>query len=327
MAALCTLNDYILAEDPSAAGYYWYWDKVLKTLGSRAYASVDDFFELDENSVIDVAESGGRVYIITKKASSTQPINVIFLFSTSGDINNILLSAIVSGGVLTVTMYATVAKETTVLTFNMQVLDNASPPVAFTPCFNNYTIANNVILTSWCDSFTLNEMVSVSGVATLVQTFNSVVCGFSVPISPYRFSEELEIDFKTCVLSNPVCLVWKNLLGGWDYWVFQKKQTESLDTESLGVFRKNYNVISDITNPNTERGKIGGGRIVMGANDLTPSQKIGLKGLLLSNKVYILNQDGTINREVILAPGSFIIKDSSSLEFQINDVEINTIKN
>lgn len=326
MSVICTTRDYIIAPVDGSPGNYWYWDKQLKALLQRAYASIDDFFELDTGSVIDVYESSNQVFVVTKGTGLT-PIVITQLFSTSGDGNNKLLTAILSGATLTVTMYAFTAKETTTFTFTMQVLNGDSPPTSFTPCFNDFTIADNIIIVAWCDQYTYNQIITSSGAAVLQQTANSVICGYSVPIAPFRFSEEKEVEYRTCVLSNPVMFVWKNLLGGWDYWLFQKRQTETLETETLGSFNKNYTRISDIKNPSTERGKTGTSKIIYGANDLSISQKTGLKGLLLSNKVYILNQDGSINRDVKVLPGTFLLNNSSSLEFQIEDVEINTIRN
>lgn len=326
MSVICTIRDYILAPVDGFPGTYYYWDKELKALLARVYASIDDFFELDEGSIIDVANFGSGVYLVLK-GNSTTIITYQLLTSTSGDPNNTLLTASVTGSTLTVTMYSTTAKETTTFTFDMQVVDDNSPANAFTPCFNDYEIPDNTILTAWCDGYTYNEIVTDGGVAELNQTFNSVICGYSVPLTPFRFSEEKQVEFRSCVLTNPTMFVWKNALGGWDYWLFEKYNIETLETDTLGTFQKNYDRISDITNPTTERGKTAQPKIVYGANDLTQQQKIGLKGLLTSNKVYILNQDGTINRDVRILPGTYLINNSQGLEIQIEDVPLNTIRN
>lgn len=331
MAVICTIRDYIIAQKVGSPGVYWYWDKDLKTLLSRPYASVTDFFELNEGSVIDVIAASGLVAVVTKGSDPIYPINFVQLFSTSGDPYNTLLSATVLDGVLTVVMYSTTAKETTTITFPMQVTDNDSPANDFTPCFNDYEIADDIILTSWCDSFTLNEVKTLDGEAVVIQTANSVTCGYQIPLEPFRISKEIEIEYRDCVLSNPVYFVWKNTLGGWDYWLFQKNQTEHIDVTTLGSFQKNYNVISDINNPETERGKNAVPRIIFGADNLTLQQKIGIQEILLSNKVYILNQDGSVNREVKVLPGSFLVQETEKnlheIEFEILDVEINTIRN
>ncbi len=326
MASICTLRDYVLAPAEGLPGIYWVWDKELKFAFQRPYSSIDNFFELETGAIVDVITSEGLIALVTK-LNSSDPVSFVQLFSTSGDPYNTLLSAKVVDGILTIIMYATTAKETTTLTFPMQTMDNASPPNEFVPCFNDYEIVDDVIITAWCDAYTLNEIVTEDGTAILRQTVNSVTCGYSAPIEPFRFSEQKKVEYRSCVLSNPVMFVWKNALGGWDYWLFQKTQIETLDTDTLGSFAKNYSKISDIKNPFTERGKSGSPKITFGASDLREQDKVGLKGLLLSNKVYILNQDNSINRDVKVMTGTYLMNRTQTLEFQIEDVEINTIRN
>lgn len=327
MASVCDIRYYIISPR-SAPGSYWYWDKLTKGLFIGTYSSVPDFYELSNGSIIDIVEQSGIVYVVTKGSGGT-PIFYNQLFSTSGDGYNKLLSATYnsSPGTLTVKIWSINAKELTTLDFPMQLFTTDSPAIAITPCFNNFTIADNVILNSWCDQFTLNEYVTLSGNAVLAQTFNSAMCGYVAPIAPFRFSEEKEIEYRNCVLRNPMYLTWKNLLGGWDYWMFEKTQIESFDSETLGSFQVDYTKISDLTNPKTERGKTGRSRLLLGANGLNDDQKNALKGLLISNKVYILNQDATVNRQIIVTPGTFLIKISDTIEFEIQEPDINTIRN
>lgn len=331
MASVCDSQYFILQLVPGETTQYFVWDKIGKSLVIRTYSSVPDFYRLDDGSIIDVIESGGAVFLVVK-ADDSIVYSLVPLFSTSGSGYNTLLSASVTGTTLTVVMYSVIAKETTTQTFTMQGLDDDSPANVITPCFNDYLITENTILTSWCDGFILNEVITdYLGNADLVQTANSVTCGYSAPAGPFRVSEEIEVEYKSCILSNPLFMVWKNTLGGWDYWLFQKNQVESTITDSLGVFIKDYTSIADVTNPEEERGKTARGRIVLGAEGLTTQQKNGIKGILLSNAVYILNQDGTVNRKVQLIPGTFITGETQanvhSIEFEINDVVINTIRN
>lgn len=332
---VCNLREYILEHIPAAPPqYFFYWDKIDKVLRTGVFASVTDYYVLNIGSIIDVIQESGKVYLVTK-ASNAAPslINKVLLNSTSSDTNNTLVSASVSAGILTVVMFATTAREITTLTFPMQTMTSTSPAVSFTPCFNNYAIAEGTIISQWCDEFTLNQVIataSPSG-AVLVVNENSEQCGYAPPGGLFRVTEEKIIEYRGCTLSNPIYLTWKNTLGGWDYWLFQKNQTENLNTESLGSFINDYKNIGEITNPETEVGKAGQPKIVLGAENLSTSEKVGLKQLLLSNKVYILNQDGTVNRQVKVLPGTFLIQetegDKHSIEFEINDVIINTIKN
>jgi hypothetical protein len=229
-------------------------------------------------------------------------------------------------------MYAMTANEITVLTFPFQTQDNASPPNDITPCFNDFELADGTIIKQWCDGFTLNQKIyytSPQGVQT-VQTENSVLCGYVEPAGPFRISEEKLIEYRSCTYQNPVFFIWKNTIGGWDSYLFDRNQTEELETVSIGTFAKDYTRIGDITNPESEIGKDARGKVTYYADNITLQEKIGLKQLLLSNKVYIWSE-GQISREVRIVPGSFLIQETKKylheMSFEIMDVPINTIKN
>lgn len=331
MAQVCDIRYYILALVEGETNLYHVWDKVSKNVTLITYSSVTDFYELNPGSIIDVVETGPFVTLIVK--GTTNPIDNIFLGSTSGDYSNILLSATVTGGILTVVMYARTAREVTTLTFSLQTQTNDSPPEEITPCFNDFELTDGSVITQWCEGTTLKQVIytqSPSGV-TEESTPNSPSCGYvPPPETNIRVTEIKTIDFETCIPRNPVYFVWKNTLGGWDYWLFGTTQSESLQTESLGTFSNDYNRIGDITNPETEIGKEARNRIVYTALQLTDGQKNGLLELMYSNKVYILNQDGSINRQVKILPGSFQFETKNTLHeltFEILDKPINTIKN
>lgn len=333
MSSVCSSDRFILKAAPELGpNKYFYWDKNLKLINNATYSSITDFYELNTGSIIDVINSGnGAIYLVTKSGTSSI-VQYTPMPSTSGDYHNTLLKATVTGTTLVFSMYSPVAKETTTYTYQMQAFDNASPANPITPCFNNYQIPEGTILLTFCDGFTKNTVAAdSSGNAVLTQQANSTFCGYSAPPVPFRFSQEIEIEYKACILPNPIMLVWKNTLGGWDYWLFQKTQTKTITTDTLGSFATNYTRISDITNPETEIGKSSQGKIIVGAEQLTLQQKIGISKVLESNKVYILNQDGTINRQIKISPGSFLEEETEgqlhTIEFEILDVKRNLIQN
>lgn len=328
MALVCSTQYYILGLVDGETNLYHVWDKINKTTQLITYSSVSDFYELNDGSIIDVVQTGSFVALVIK----ADPTSLIFLPSTSGDYYNTLLSATVTGGILTITMYAMTANETTVLTYAMQTDDGGSPPVSITPCFNDFNLTTGTIIKQWCDGFTLNQVIyytSPEGVQTL-QTENSVLCGYVAPAGPFRITEEKIIEYRNCIYRNPVFFIWKNTLGGWDSYLFDRNQVEDLETTSLGSFASDYTRIGDITNPETEIGKEARGRITYFADNITLQEKIGLKQLLISNKVYIW-AEGEISREVKVLPGSFLIQETKKylhqMSFEIMDVPINTIKN
>lgn len=331
MAQVCDTRYYILSLIEGTTNEYNVWDKVDKNVVRITYSSVYDFYELNPGSIIDVVQLGGLVALAVK--SSTVVVEYIYLPSTSGDYYNTLLSATATSGVLTVVMYASTAREVTTLTFSLQTQTNDSPPEQITPCFNDFELTDGSVITQWCEGTTLKQVIYTQSPAGITEesTPNSPTCGYvPPPETNIRVTEIKSIDFETCIPKNPVYFVWKNTLGGWDYWLFGTTQSESLQTESLGSFSNDYNRIGDITNPETEIGKEARKRIVYTALQLTDVQKNGLLELMYSNKVYILNQDGSINRQVKILPGSFQFETKNTLHeltFEILDTPINTIKN
>jgi len=331
-SAACTSSIFIYGASTTESEVYFIWNKNTKVSYPGLYYSVTDFKQLPIGSLLDVVEINNQVFAVLVGTNPTTPdVTYQLLTSSSGDEYNKLLSTVRTGYEVEVKMYALTAKETTTYTLDLSEFTDGSPGETITPCFLNYTIADNIILASWCDGFTYNEVTSQSGVATLAQTFNSITCGWQAPVSPYTISETKKIEYRECILDNPVYITWKNLLGGWDYWLFQKNQVKTLVTQSLGSFQKNYVKISDINNPETERGKSAVDRMVLGAEMLTTEQKEVLKGLLLSNKVYITSAIGAVINDVKVVDGSFLINETEgnyhNIEFEIVLSEINTIKN
>lgn len=335
MALTCSTSEYIISPYISLPNYYWVWNKITKTLGLKTISSVTDFYELNEGSIIDVFESGtapNSTVILITKGNSTEIINEIFLPSTSGDYHNVLLAASVTSGTLTIKMYSTTLNEITTLTYAMQTSISGSPPIAITPCFNDYTKAANVIINSWCDGFTLNQQITNdTGGVDLSQIVNSTSCGYAPPTPPFRVSEYKEIEYFDDCFKNPVFMVWKNTIGGWDQCLFESTQTESIDTISQGSFINDYVRIGDIDNPESEIGKSATPRTVYTRMQLTSQQKIALIQILYTNKIYILNKDGSINREIKVLPGSFLIRETKdslhTISFEAQQPRINTLSN
>lgn len=311
-----------------------------------------------------------RVYAAVVDYSQSGYTKLITLASTSGDLYNELLTASYAAGVLTVKMYARIVKEVTTLTFSMQtgytlpisgmpaastdgtynyefVGSTGSGTFANTPCINNYsnpkTSAGNPIET-YCqgyDKYTVYHN-GAGGVTEEIEA-NSTYCGWVNPgdgggggESPplplvARITELKLIKVNNSCFQNPIYLVWRNRLGGWDYWLFEKMQQFFIDTESLGTFKENFDSIADTTNPNWEIGKSARRRIVLGAQGLEPQEKTAILEVLLSPCVYIINSDLTVDRRVNIASGSFQEKKTDNnledIEFEIIDSEIITLRN
>lgn len=350
--AACTTSTYAYYIRFDGGIYYtYYWNKTLHKFGNiQERGSVESgFFPLENGAIIDVKQQQPPyrviVYTIDYSSPDTNYIRETVLSSDSGDPNNILLQAENNSGTLTVAMYSLVYREVTVLTFNLQT-GYTTPISGFpsdgyqpsngtyvnTPCFLNQQKANGQQILTYCDGFTRHIIASDGddGVSDTT-TVNSEYCGYFNPLDSVDITETKRIRVERCIPSNPVYLKWKNLLGGWDSWLFGKNQKYSLSTETDGSFESSFTNISDITNPKITLGKRGIQTISLGAQGLTIDEVKAISKITVSNKVYIMNADGTVNREVTITPGTFLVYESknytASIEFEIEDVELNTLRN
>lgn len=308
----------------------------------------------NDGALVDIRENGDKVQAVFIDYSATNGSYLRFqtLMSASGSPQNKLLKSSISGNTVTVKMYSVVRKEVTTLTFDWSVnydtpptnypltgyefpTDPAldSPAVVLDPCFNGYSRSVLSIVDSWCDGYTYIQFThDGSGGITETQTLNAELCGYVTPVTGgYPITEKKRIKYVRGCFISPVYLLWKNTKGGWDSWVFESNQKKSIDTQSLGSYQQNYTFISESTNPKKEIGKSALPKMVLGAENITISEKVGIQGLLYANKVYVLNADGSIQKEIRVIEGSFYSYDTSantsSIEFEIEEPEINTIKN
>ncbi len=308
----------------------------------------------NDGAFVDVTELNNEVkaVYIDYSSESTGYLRYVTLLSASGSAVNKLLKTSISGNTVTVKMYSVVRKEVTTLTFDWSVnydsppinypttgyefpTDPAldSPSVTLSPCFSGYSRAVLNTVDAWCDGYTyIQYNHDGNGGIDETQTLNAEACGYITPVTGgYPITEKKRIKYVRGCFISPVYICWKNTKGGWDSWVFESNQKKSIDTQSLGSYQQNYTFISESTNPRKEIGKTALPKMVLGAENITVSEKVGIQGLLYSNKVYILNSDGSIQKEVRVVEGSFYSYDTSantsSIEFEIEEPEINTLRN
>jgi hypothetical protein len=320
-------------------GWFAAWNKLTKKSSLSYIGSIPiGFYQLGADWIIDVKESSGGVYLVVFDSTGNDTNKVktrdILLTSTRGDINNKLLYTKRTGSVLDIYMYALIAKEVTHITyyFNGGI---SVPPV---PCFDDFSLDINDAVQQWCDG-TTQITIKHNGTGDITTTYdlNSLSCGYidqsgaSPPLTDIKITETIGIDYYECNLRNPVFFVWKNTLGGWDSCLFDGTQTESIDTSSVGNFVKDYIRIGDTTNPETEIGKTARGRTVYSRDQLTKQQKIALTEIFYTNKIYIVNKGGSVNREIKILPGSFLIQETKeelhTISFEAQQPSINTIRN
>lgn len=92
------------------------------------------------------------------------------------------------------------------------------------------------------------------------------------------------------VCKSPFYLTWKNTLGGWDYWLFDTIQIHAIRTNRLGDFSPYQ---SDLSNQNyTKRllKKDALESVLVGGDDITQQEAIGLSQLFYSPSVLYLKE-------------------------------------
>jgi hypothetical protein len=131
------------------------------------------------------------------------------------------------------------------------------------------------------------------------------------PITPTRITEIKRIDINMDCRKNPVYLMWKNSLGGWDFWLFDKK------TEIQVASKQNGSVFVETNDISTQayREKLLSAtqtkRYVVGDN-VQPYSISGLQGIESSPQVYLLVNPSLLETEphrawlgVTVAPKGF----------------------
>lgn len=147
--------------------------------------------------------------------------------------------------------------------------------------------------------------------------------------SSNRLTELKVIDVKS-VCDNPVYLKWINPLGGYDQWLFDRKQVYDLKTEASDLFTNVIDNWETAEEVHEYIRKTGAQAVTLGANNLTTQQVDGIKWIYTSPKVYEMQTDNS-RLTVLVAPGTFKIKDTSKdrhdIEFTILYPELNVQNN
>lgn len=133
----------------------------------------------------------------------------------------------------------------------------------------------------------------------------------------------------SCV-ENPVYLIWRNMLSGYNYFLFSKRQVISVETKLVMSMKKAIDTWATQTSIQEVVQKSAFKKMKLGVEDLDLQTVEGMMSLLYSQKVEMLI-DGSNNiwNIVILSEGAFEIADTGEsrfmLEFEIIYPEIQTV--
>jgi hypothetical protein len=100
-------------------------------------------------------------------------------------------------------------------------------------------------------------------------------------------------------------LVWKNQLGGWDYWLFNEREIE-VQTTSSGQVYEPY--IEDMATADAKAvllSKASGNSITLTASKLDENDVRGLMGLPKSIAVFVIDENGAVQYRTNVNAGTF----------------------
>lgn len=265
--------------------------------------------------------------------------------------NTIIYYAIVSGSTITlgtsvygrrILLSAKITEGSPVDTFDIKMWntntkqeEDLSIPTVL-PCFPDYIFnidVGDTPLSTQCIGYTQRKWTWIPSEEeiSITDVLNSTSCGYTPPVENTQTTEELRIKVCEASCINPVFLVWKNTLGGWDSWLFSFSQEIDLTTTSDGRIEVPYFDLSSLESHTRDLGKNQTTLMTIGAMNLTRDQKNGIEKILVSPIVYQLNQDGSIMRYVKVIPGKFVSEPDTnqstfSIEFTIELPETSVIK-
>ena len=130
-----------------------------------------------------------------------------------------------------------------------------------------------------------------------------------------RVTEKQRIDYVDCTLENPMQLAWINSIGGVDTWVFSKHQEYKLDVSNMDEFMPIINYLQVANGRQRVLKKDAYSMIKLGYEQLSEQQVIGIKELLISQYVVLI--DGSSAVVVVVKDGTFDIRDTGESKFDL----------
>jgi hypothetical protein len=123
---------------------------------------------------------------------------------------------------------------------------------------------------------------------------------------------KIEVTQQPC---NPVYLRWLNKFGGWDYYCFGKTQTKGIEIDGQEFEKPVLHDLENMTSREAFLNKQAFETILVGAENISNDEVLGIKGMLTSAKVEMYLRGKWF--EVLIDTGGYTI-----LETEHNRSEI-----
>lgn len=282
-----------------------------------------DLYQLDTNRVVLITYNSLVNGLVTPSSYPRLFLSGTVVSGVSGDNRNTLLfkrcNTLDSPPTFEYGIFSRTVNDAIVVSY----------PLSQAPFCYAFAISEELIIKQYCVGTTLRRIYyDGEDDVTVVDAINSVICGYVAPIPEVVVTEVKRIKIDHACYDNPIYLVWRNTLGGWDHWLFSKTQTKGLITEDLGTFEQPEYDLATSEGSSDSLGSTAGDSLILGADNLTTNQYDAIRELLFSPKIYQVETDST-KKKVLVKPGSFTRETRNgfhSIEFEISLPDINTVK-
>lgn len=154
-------------------------------------------------------------------------------------------------------------------------------------------------------------------------------------MSVVRVTEIKTVKVVQCPPKNPIQLRWINIYGGWDTWVFGKKQVYSVDVKDGDFFQRVVDYLEEANSNEEVISKEAYQILTLGYEGLETEDVEGIRTILISPHVELIqgtpDTDTFVRLVVAVRPGTFKLTETDqtkhSLEIQIVSPKIYTQAN
>ena len=168
----------------------------------------------------------------------------------------------------------------------------------------------------------VNMLGLLRGVETS-QPYNYMSVALCESTFPYNLATENKmVRVKTPCGKNEVMLVWRNMLGGWDYYLFNNRHTEEITVDNGVIFEPWVEDLASVSTQQSTLSKTAFETMQLAASGIGRNDVEGLTGLLKSIAIYTIETATPYNlTRVIIEPRTWVISDTKSplseIEFTI----------
>jgi hypothetical protein len=140
-----------------------------------------------------------------------------------------------------------------------------------------------------------------------------------------ELTERNKVVENCCLPKNPFYVRWINNLGGWDYWLFSRRQYETKEIDSISTFEPYVEEVSNSKKLTEVLSVTGKKYIVAGSEDLTDNEFEVISQILFSNNIQYYDKENARWLNCYIKDGScekdnYESKHSLEIKFMIDKI-------